>query len=72
MKPSYCTISDEVSTLQEFHELGNWRSDARILNAIRISIINLFMIEEGYLTDEEEDFLTKAFLDVTQHEAETR
>jgi hypothetical protein len=72
MKPSYSTISDELSALHEFYEIGNWRFDSSTLVLIRTMVINLLMLEEGFLTDEEDEFLGKVFVDVTQYEAETR
>jgi hypothetical protein len=72
MKPSYCSISAELSTLKEFHENGDWRFNLATLAAIRTMVINLLMLEEGWLTDEEDEFLGNVFVDVIQHEAETR
>lgn len=68
MEPTTFFVSETLSHLQMNYECDSWRYRKESCAAIQVLLIDLLMLDDGLLTDDEEQFLSDVFVEVTNHQ----
>ena len=68
MNPSQCSISDSIEALNDLADSDEWRSNLACLTLMQTIIADLFLLDDGFLTDEEDSFVKEVFLLVLSHD----